>query len=220
MKAPPWSYSSLTAYETCPRRYYLTRVTKDIVEPETDATRWGTEVHTALENRVKDGIPVPDSMKKWERLADRVKMYGGEVFTERQYALTADFKQTGWRDADAWVRGIVDVGVLLGDRAVIADWKTGKVKTDSDQLKLFAAFVFHTEPGVEKVNTGFVWLAHKKITSEKFVRGDVSRVWQGFIPRVRRVEIAYEADKWEPRPSGLCKAWCPVGKARCTYCGK
>jgi hypothetical protein len=502
-------------------------------------------VHTALENRVKDGTPVPESMQKWQPLCDRIQSYGGEVFTERQYALTADFRPTEWRSPDAWVRGIVDAGVLLGDRAVLIDWKglaldtklptpegfttmgdvrvgdtlfsesgemctvvgksqvknikcykitfddtssvvcdenhlwklhdgsvvnvkeldtqgnryvigtgpvnssqllvaaplslsdavlpidpyvlgvwladgkhssaeitkpdefvweeikrrgfnishdysakaqggkcrvhtvlglrtllretgllknkhipavylragyaqrldllrglmdgdgnvnsvrkqaiftttdkglsdsvmellcslgqrplqssvlahgfglevtaypisfrpnginpfllprkadrvstqwgrgeswrrrvvsvaeipsvptqcisvdskdhtflctermipthnTGRPKADSDQLKLFAAFVFHTEPKIDKVSTAFVWLAHNKITKEKFTRADVSNIWQGFLPRVRRLEIAYENDKWEVKPSGLC-GWCPVGKANCTF---
>ena len=45
----PWSYSALTSYETCPKRYQLTRVTKQVTEPQTEATRWGNEVHKALE---------------------------------------------------------------------------------------------------------------------------------------------------------------------------
>jgi hypothetical protein len=220
LNIPPWSYSSLTAFENCPRRYYLTRVSKQVAEPGTEATKWGTEVHTALENRVKDGTPVPESMQKWQPLCDRIQSYGGEVFTERQYALTADFRPTEWRSPDAWVRGIVDAGVLLGNRAVLIDWKSGRPKADSDQLKLFAAFVFHTEPKIDKVSTAFVWLVHNKITKEKFTRADVSNIWQGFLPRVRRLEIAYENDKWEARPSGLCRAWCPVGKALCQFCGK
>lgn len=220
MKAPPWSYSSLTSYETCPKRYYLTRVVKKVVEPETEATKWGTEVHTALENRMKDGTELPDSMKKWEPLCVKILSYGGELFTERKYALTANFKPTGWFAKDAWVRGIVDVGVLFDSKAVLVDWKTGKPKPESDQLKLFAGFVMHSEPEVHKVNTGFAWLAHNKLTKENFSRDDLSGIWQGFIPRVRRLEIAYEQDKWEAKPSGLCKAWCPVGKVNCSFCGK
>ena len=30
----PWSYSALTAYETCPKRYQLTRVTKQVIEAQ------------------------------------------------------------------------------------------------------------------------------------------------------------------------------------------
>ena len=45
----PWSYSSLQAFETCPRRFYLTRIAKLASEAQTQATLWGNEVHKALE---------------------------------------------------------------------------------------------------------------------------------------------------------------------------
>ena len=39
-----WSYSALGAFETCPHRYMVTRVTKAITEPQTEATLWGNRV--------------------------------------------------------------------------------------------------------------------------------------------------------------------------------
>ena len=41
----PWSYSSLTSYETCPRRYDLVRNKRVVKEPPTEATIWGNKVH-------------------------------------------------------------------------------------------------------------------------------------------------------------------------------
>ena len=41
-------------------------------------------------------------------------------------------------------------------------------------------------------------------------RADGSGIWQGFVPRVAKLESAYERDKWPAKTSGLCKAWCPV----------
>jgi hypothetical protein len=50
----PWSYSSLSSFLQCPRRFYLTRVVKEVKEPPTQATLWGQEVHSALELRIKE----------------------------------------------------------------------------------------------------------------------------------------------------------------------
>ena len=33
----PWSWSSLQSFETCPRRHYLTKISKEVVEPTTSA---------------------------------------------------------------------------------------------------------------------------------------------------------------------------------------
>ena len=52
-----WSYSSLNAWEQCPRRYHLTRIAKVISEPQTEATLHGNEVHKALENAVGKALP-------------------------------------------------------------------------------------------------------------------------------------------------------------------
>lgn len=215
-----WSYSSLTAFETCPKRFYITRVAKLVREGETEATRWGNQVHKALEYRIRDGTPLPPIMATYEPIAARVSSMDGKVLTETEIALTSGFKETGWFASDAWVRGILDLTVVKDDRALILDWKTGKRKTASDQLRLFAALALAKYEHVDKVSTGFVWLKEKKTDKEHFSRDDVPGIWEEFSCRVRRLELAYENDNWPPKPSGLCRSWCPVGRSNCEFCGK
>ena len=64
MKA--WSYSMLTAFETCPHQFYRVRVLKDVVEEQGEAALWGDRVHKALENRVRDQEPLPEWAAQWE----------------------------------------------------------------------------------------------------------------------------------------------------------
>ena len=218
-KTPAWSYTSLTTFETCPKRYYLTRVTKEVKEPPSEAMTWGNTVHKALELRIKDKTPLPAVMQDYEKYCASIEASPGRVFTETQYALNAKFERTGWFDKDVWCRGVVDVGVINGKKAAALDWKTGKVKEDSKQMMLFAGFILHTEPEVETVSTGFIWLKHNKVNKETYTREQLPEIWQEFLPRVRRLEVAYEQNKWEAKPSGLCRAWCPVGKSLCDHCG-
>lgn len=218
-KIPPWSYSSLTAFETCPRRYFLTRVSKEVVENETDATRWGTYVHTALEYRLRDGTPLPVDLSGYEKYAARIAAAPGQLLVEHEVALTENFKPTQWRSSDAWVRGIIDVAVVNGAQASALDWKTGKRKSDSEQLKLFAGMSFAEHEAVDTVKTSFLWLKVGKVDQDQFTRKDIPAIWMTFLPRVERLHNAYERDAWPPRPSGLCRAYCNVGKRLCTYCG-
>ena len=60
MKIPAWSYSSITLFDQCPKKYYHLRVAKDIKEPESDAMMYGKDVHLAAENFMRDGTPVPE----------------------------------------------------------------------------------------------------------------------------------------------------------------
>ena len=212
-RRPAWSYTALTGFETCPRRHYETRVAKRIKEPETEALRWGNSVHKALENRVKTNKPLPVGMTHWEPLVQKITAPKGEVLAEQQIALTDLLHPTGWFDKDVWVRGVIDFSVLQDDKAIALDYKTGKMKPDSSQMQLFAALMMHKYRDIKKIVTGFVWLKEKRITKETFTRDDLSRIWDGFIPRVKRLEHAFEANEWPEKPSGLCRNWCP-----CTNC--
>ena len=69
----PWSYSALTSYETCPKRYQLTRVTKQVIEKQTEATVWGNEVHKALELFAKGQKPLPETMEEYGRYVRKIQ---------------------------------------------------------------------------------------------------------------------------------------------------
>jgi hypothetical protein len=221
MSIPPWSYSSLTAFETCPRRYYLTRVSKQVTEPPSEAIVWGNEVHKALELRIAEDKPLPNHLTGYEGIVTKIlSKPADQVLTEQQLAVTSSFEPADWWGQDTWCRGVIDLAIVNGSTAVLLDWKTGKIKPDSDQLKLFAALIMAHNPEVTKAKTGFVWLKHGKITAEKYTREDIPAIWQQFSPRVRRLELAFESDKWMAKPSGLCRAWCPVGRSNCEFCGQ
>ena len=215
----PWSYSALTAFETCPKRYQITRVTKQIVEPQTEATRWGNKVHKALEQYAKGEKPLPPDLEEYGRYVRKIQAIEGRRVVEQRVALTKDFRQTKWMAKDGWVRGIIDIGVVGSETAYLLDWKTGKHRPDSDQLKLFAALAFAMYPWIDNVVTGFIWLKVEKFDKEKFSREQLTDIWNDFMPRLNRLAIAYDGDKWLPKPSGLCKNWCPVGRNLCEFCG-
>lgn len=215
----PWSYSALTAFETCPRRFELTRVSKKVVEPQTEATIWGNKVHKALELYAKGEKPLPPDMEKYGRYVKKIMSYEGKRVVEERVALTKDFRPTKWMAKDVWVRGIIDIGVVGSERAYLLDWKTGKRKPDSDQLMLFAALAFAMYPWIDSVVTGFIWLKEDKFDKQMFTRDQLPTIWSEFLPRLSRVARAYNEDKWTPKPSGLCRNWCPVGKNLCEFCG-
>ena len=120
-------------------------------------------------------------------------------------------------DDSAWCRGIIDVKVLNGNRAFVADWKTGKVRVGSDQLKLFAAATLEHHPAINTVTTAYIWLGHNRISKETYRRSDLPAIWTHFMQKVARLENSYAKDRWIPKPSGLCNGWCGAGKAHCEF---
>lgn len=227
-----WSYTALTSFETCAHRHYATRVTKSTPDPMGIDAILGIDAHRALELRAKDNMPLPDaiisrtqdglkegrlSTKGWEPIVARIIAAPGRTITETQIALNANLQPVAWFAKDVWVRGVIDIGKILGTLANFIDWKSGKRKEDIDQLRLFAALGFAKWPELEEIYTGYLWLPAKKLDRERFARAQVPEIWNLFLPRVRRLELAIEQNKWPKKPSGLCKNWCPVHS--CEYNG-
>ena len=217
-----WSYSALTSFETCPKRHYLTRVSKEVVEKQSDAMAWGNEVHGALDRRLK-GQPLPLRMAAYEPLVLSIEAKNGVVTSEQKMGLTESFEPTGYftKGANAtWCRVITDFTVIKGDKAMVGDWKTGKPTPASSQLALCAAATFAFNPEVNTIATSFVWLQHGNTTNAIYTRADIPGIWNDFLPRVRRMTTALDTDSFPPNPSGLCRSWCPVPKRLCPHSGQ
>lgn len=210
-----WSYSAVQSFETCPRRHNLTKVAKIIVEPASKAMIDGRAVHKAMEDGV-NGKVIPNAYAYLKPIIHRIRGTEGQKQTERRWGLTKNLTPCEFFAKDVWVRGVFDIAIVRPNMVIVLDYKTGKVKSDSDQLKLFAVAAFALYPFAEKVKTGYLWLDSGKITEETYLREDVGPIWQEFMPRVERLARALNEGDWEPRPSGLC-GWCPVGRDRCEF---
>lgn len=213
----PWSYTSLSSFETCPRRHYVTRVARLIVEPQTEQLRWGNEVHKAFEDRLKGVAPLPVTLAGYEPVLQTLMSKHGSRLVEARWAIDGSFRPVGWKDKSAWCRAVVDSGIVGVKSAVLVDWKTGNRKPNTDQLKLSAGLAFAQHPHLESVSTTFVWLKEKKLDKDTFTREQVGGIWNDFLPRVAQLQRAHDTNEWQPKPSGLCGKWCPVTKQHCEF---
>ena len=50
-----WSYSSISQFKQCPKKYYHIKVLKDIKETETEAILYGKRVHKSAELPIVTG---------------------------------------------------------------------------------------------------------------------------------------------------------------------
>lgn len=211
-----WSYSRLTAFETCPRRFHITQVTKLVVEPQTEATIHGNEVHKALENYVGGAAPLPEKYEPYRAVADKIIAAPGKKLLEYRFGLTRGLRPTDFFAKDCWVRGVLDVAVVNPKTVVVLDYKTGKRKADHDQLGLFAMAGTVLWPFAEKIKTGYIWLQSGQMDTKEYTQDDRVPLAQEFAARAQRLEDAFAKDNWPARPSGLC-GWCPVGTQNCEH---
>ena len=211
------SYSSIKMFENCPKRYYHQRITKEVTDTGSDATRHGERIHADLEHRLINQKPLTYDTEQYEVLCQTIEVLatGGELHAERQLCLNENLTPTSWYAKDAWLRSILDVLILKDNEAIVMDWKTGKRRPDFTQLQLFALQVFKHFPEIKSVKSSFVWLRDMEMDTEVFTADKTNLMWADMLSRIERIQQSLDNDNWPAKPSGLCN-WCPA-KNICEY---
>ncbi len=212
MKKPAWSHSSLKDFEGCQRRYHEVKVLKKYPFQETEATRYGNQVHEALELYVRDGKPIPPEYSQFKDVVDSLLKKPGRKLAEYEMALTNDLKVVGWKDPNVWVRGIADLLIVDDDNltAWVVDYKTGNDKyPDRDQLVLMSVMVFEHFPHIRKVNSALLFIVKNSMVKMQMMRDAKHAAWWRYRERTARLEQCFETDVWNPNQTPLCK-WCQV----------
>ena len=207
---PAWSYSRLTSFETCAKKFWHTSVQKDFKEPESSEMAYGSKVHKALELRVGKDKALPSDLAFLEPIAAKFANATGAKLVEQQLAITQNFEPTEWYAKDVWCRAIIDLAIINAPKALIVDWKTGKPGDDFTQIQLAAAMFFLFNPEVNDIDLMFYWIKTRKPAVKNLQRADMKHVWSPLVKRVRRYTQAHIDVNFAPKPSGLCKKYCPV----------
>ena len=176
-----WSYSSLKQYQNCPRQYHEIRVLKNYTVKENQAMIYGKEVHTALEEYVRDGKPLVKNYQRFKPVVDSLINIEGEKLCEYEMALTHNKEPCDFHDENRWVRGIADLVIVDGTQAYVVDYKTGSNKyPDPKQLKLMSIMLFTHMPEVVKIKAGLLFVMKNSFLTEEYHRNDMDKLWKSF----------------------------------------
>lgn len=209
-----WSFSGLKDYSSCPKKYYHLRVAEDHVNTVSEQMSYGTAVHKAAEDYVRDGTPLAKNYEQFKAALDALLAIKGTRYVEHKMALCEDKNPCDFGDGKRWVRGVVDLLIVDGESAYIVDYKTGSNKyPDTKQLKLMALMAYAHFPEVDHIKAALLFITRNSFVPEEYRRSDISRLWAEFTPTLERLRLAYENSMWPPSPSGLC-GWCPVNSCK------
>lgn len=223
MKPFSFSWSRLKNYRTCPKRHYHVDITKEFAD-DSEQLRWGNEVHEAMANYIAKGKPLPKTMQHYEYLPQKIiakRAEGYKTLVENKLAMTEKRTPTSFFDNATWFRGVLDVIALNPEdrKALVWDWKTGgSIKPDMEQLGLFAALVFAHYPEIDEVNAVYIWLGHDDHTHKIYRREGMLPLWNGLQPMINSMVESWRTTTYPPKPSGLCRSFCPV--TSCPHHGK
>lgn len=220
-----WSYSSLSLFDQCPKKYYHLRIARDVKEPESDAIIYGKEVHLAAEEYMRDGKPIPDKYGYMMTYMDKLSKIKGDRYCEYEMGVEktpTGYSPTHFKDSKAWYRGIADLLIVDKEtgQARLLDYKTGKSAqyADTKQLKLLAAATFVHFPEIKKVKAGLLFVVAKDFITEEYSSDQANSYFDQFMPTVQQLEVALESDVWNPKRNFTCRKWCPV--LSCPHNGK
>lgn len=208
----PWSYSSLTNFETCAYQFFCTRIAKTTPTKPFQASQDGIKRHKAIEDYLREGKPLPPEVP--QKLVDKT-MLGfdpDKILVECDYGITFEREPCSFWDKNCYYRGKLDVvyqeeGNPIGH---LIDWKSGKIREESKQLEAGAVLLFARFPHLEEIKTSYVWFKYDHVTPNSIKRSEVEKVWAPFVARVEVLKKAFEQGNWPKKPSGLCREYCPV----------
>jgi hypothetical protein len=209
-----WSYSSLKTFEQCPKKYYHLKVAKDVKDEPGEAADYGTAVHLAAEEYIRDGTPIPDKFAYMRPIVERLAALPGEKHCELKLGVTKaswGYDPCGFFDKEVWYRGIVDLLVIDGERAWMVDYKTGKNAkyADMKQLDLMAGAIFVKYPQVQKIKSALLYVVSKDLIKKTHHRDGLDGYMSVFEDQLEKLDAAMESGVFNTKSGPLC-GWCPV----------
>lgn len=211
------SYSALTLAETCLKKYYHERIKKDYKGTTSSVGDYGLEAHKAFEKRLINKKPLPMDLRHHEKILKKLDDAPGVGLPEQKLAINKDFEPTGFFDSDVWLRAVIDYVKTNNSVAMIVDHKFGRMKHDFDQVSLCAAVFSCYEPDINKYVVAYYWAKEKTLMPKRIQKEEIPVVWEKFLPRFKRLEMAVENQEFPAKPNYLCKKYCSVRS--CQYHG-
>ena len=208
-----WSFSSLKTFQQCPKKYYHTKIAKDIVEPDTTATLYGKTALTVAEEYIKDGVPIPKAFAYMQATLDVLKEIPGDKLCEVKLGLTKNLESCDFNAPNVWWHGIADLVVINRETGTAhsVDYKTSKSARYADvkQLDLVACGLFAKFPEIKKVRSALLFVVSKEFVKAEHYSEMLIKYMESPSKDVARIEAALDNGVWNPIQGPLCK-FCAV----------
>lgn len=224
------SYSRLSDFNQCPRKFYLKYIAKAAnfqmkQEDKSIHLVRGDNVHKALESYLvkrKSGevdIPpssLPEVQQTRPLIEQYIKAFGiDNVHPEAQISIDDQWRRVEWFDKQSYYRAILDLICLAPSVAVIGDYKTGKFKdyapeSGYGQLELSSAIALSIFE-VQEVKTIYFYVDHKQTIQKCYDQRDKNRLVEHFVSEHDKVNAE---SNFDPKANQFC-GWCEATKAQC-----
>lgn len=202
------TFTILSGYKSCPHQMYRRYIVRDQDYVETPEMRWGNDVHTAFEHRIGGKKPLPTNMAQWEKFA--TPFDGHIAAVEQKLGVTVEGRRIGFWDTGVWFRGKIDVALVNGTTAYLADWKTGGSKyEDPFELATGAVLLHARHPELTRIVGNYVWLKEDRV-GQMYDLSNTRETWTEIKRLMGEIVTQKATGAFEKTRSGLCNGWCSV----------
>lgn len=207
MKLPVASYTFLRDWDNCPHKAMRRYIKKDLPKfVHTEATKWGDDVHTAFEVRIKHGTAFPKEMEKFEAIAAPLLAAGAHA--EKMLGVDSNGKSCDFFASEVWLRGKIDATIQRESTAAIFDWKSGKRREEKEELLVHGVLLKAWKPTVQRITAHYVWLQDNQVGKAHDV-SNIEETLVGIRKTMDTVAKCLEVENFPKRRNPLC-GWCPV----------
>lgn len=208
-----WSYSSLSCFEECPRKWHDKYILKNKESPSKEI-EYGNFIHKSIENYLLDKGQLPSELDKNSALINSIKeQFKDQSAAELKMGLTEKLKPCEFFGKGVWGRSAADVALVHYNsaNAFLGDWKTGKPREKEDQIKVQAMFLFKLFPKLQSIRGMNLWLkTNKRGDMYTFHREDEPKMWADLLPRINKMYNAVGTSNAQGMTPGPLCSYCPV----------
>ena len=209
-----WSYSSISTFKQCPKKYFHLKVAVDVQDTGSEAMVYGNQVHKAAEEFVKSGAPIPPKFKFVEPIVHALNKITGVKHCELKLGIRKTkpgYEPCGFFDKDVWWRGIADLFIKDETKGFLVDYKTSKSAryADTKQLDMLAGAMFVHHPEMTIIKSALAFVVSSELVKKKHTAENTTEYLSVFDAELDRLDGAILSGVWNANPGPLC-GWCPV----------
>lgn len=205
------SHSFLSTFEKCPKQAWHRYIARDVPYVETEAIKYGNDVHKAFELRINENSPMPEYLSSYESL---VEALGPSCFAELELGVTEEGKPTSFTATNCFMRGKVDVLKIDENKGFILDWKTGRKWEDPSELQRHAILIHAHFPQLEELSGAYMWLKEMRLGKVyNLLKSTDLTFSKAKATKLRVDDLLDGGEEWAATPNKLCP-WCPVETCR------
>jgi CRISPR/Cas system-associated exonuclease Cas4 (RecB family) len=233
VKYNPYSFSKVSLYNNCNRKFKYKYIDRIKVKTDTYHLEKGNYVHEVLEHlRTGGEVDVSKYNLTAEQIAEidvlidtfvqsefsKTFLYPktDHVFTEIKFGIDTKLEVSDYdyRDKNLLYLGAVDQVNFYSDSLHVIDWKTGKVRNYTEQLRHYAMWALTQFPNVEKVITSYVFIEHNQSIDVIVTREELKKIHLELLSNIQTIETD---EQFFRKETPLCD-YCEYGHHHSNIC--